>query len=124
MWLERGLETPDASGEITEFLIAPFQTKGADRGEAKSWVDKEYRAKESQEMRRILYVAATRAREELHLFARPSYKLEQGDPVLCEPSRSLLSKAWPALDVGVREQFAAWKAQRHPAEIIPLAARA
>jgi ATP-dependent helicase/nuclease subunit A len=123
-WLERGLETPDASGEITEFLIAPFQTKGADRGEAKSWVDKEYRAKESQEMRRILYVAATRAREELHLFARPSYKLVQGDPVLCEPSQSLLSKAWPALEERVREHFDAWKAQRQPAEITSLAAGA
>ncbi len=123
-WLERGLETPDASPEIAEFLIAPFQTKGADRGEAKSWVDNQYRAKESQEMRRILYVAATRAREELHLFARPAYKFVQGEPVLCEPSQSLLSKAWPALEVRVREQFDAWKAQRQPVEIISLAASA
>jgi ATP-dependent helicase/nuclease subunit A len=121
-WLERGLETPDASGEITEFLIAPFQTKGADGGIAKKWVDREYRAKEAQETRRILYVAATRAREELHLFARPSWKLEQGDPVLCEPSKSLLANAWPALEDEIGAQFDAWKAQPQPAEITSLAA--
>ncbi|UWZ83742.1 UvrD-helicase domain-containing protein [Occallatibacter riparius] len=121
-WLERGLETPEATGEITEFLIAPFQTKGADGGAAKKWVDREYRAKESQEMRRILYVAATRAREELHLFARPSYKWEQDDPVLCEPHESLLSKAWPALEDQVRTQFEAWKSKAQAAQISSLAA--
>jgi ATP-dependent exoDNAse (exonuclease V) beta subunit len=123
-WLERGLETPDASGEITEFLIAPFQTKGTDRSKAKEWVDREHRAKESQETRRILYVAATRAREELHLFARPSYKFEHGDPVLCEPPESLLGKAWPALETRVRAQFDAWLSQRQPAQITSLAASA
>jgi ATP-dependent helicase/nuclease subunit A len=76
-WLERGLAEPDESGEITEFLIAPFQRKGADRGKAKEWVDRVYRERESQETRRILYVAATRAREELHLFARPVCKQER-----------------------------------------------
>ncbi len=75
-WLERGLAEPDESGEITEFLIAPFQRKGNDRGEAKAWVDRVYRERERQETRRILYVAATRAREELHFFARPAYKEE------------------------------------------------
>jgi ATP-dependent exoDNAse (exonuclease V) beta subunit len=123
-WLERGLETPDASGEITEFLIAPFQTKGADGGAAKKWVDREYRAKESQEARRILYVVATRAREELHLFARPPYKREQGDPVLCEPRESLLSKAWPALEDQVRARFDSWKSRPLAAQITSLAANA
>ena len=63
-WLERGLETEDDSGDITEFLVAPLQSKGAERGQCKAWVDRVRRARESQETRRILYVAATRAREE------------------------------------------------------------
>jgi ATP-dependent exoDNAse (exonuclease V) beta subunit len=75
-WLELGLPQPEESGAITEFLVAPFQPKGEDRGSAKQWVDKVYRQREAQEDRRILYVAATRAREELHLFARPAYKVE------------------------------------------------
>ncbi len=34
-WLERGLAQPDDSGEITEFLVAPLQPKGADGGAGK-----------------------------------------------------------------------------------------
>jgi ATP-dependent exoDNAse (exonuclease V) beta subunit len=115
-WLERGLSEPDDSGEITEFLIAPFQRKGEERGSAKAWVDRVYRERESQEARRILYVAATRAREELHLFARPACKEEDGSYTLVEPTGSLLATAWPALEAEVRERFAEWKAARSAAE--------
>ena len=76
-WLERGLAQPDDTGEITEFLIAPFQPKGEDRGKAREWVDRQYRERECQEMRRVFYVAATRAREELHLFTRAEFKAIQ-----------------------------------------------
>jgi len=116
-WLERGIATPDTSGEITEFLIAPLQTKGAERGAAKKWVDRVYRMRESQEDRRILYVAATRAREELHFFARPAYKSEpDGSFSLCQPSSSLLATAWPALEQEVRDRFEDWKAAAQPQE--------
>lgn len=109
-WLERGIASPDDSGEITEFLVAPLQPKGADRGRANEWVDHVIRARETQEMRRILYVAATRAREELHLFARPAYRTDStGELRLCEPSESLLSIAWPALEQDTRAQFETWK---------------
>jgi ATP-dependent exoDNAse (exonuclease V) beta subunit len=116
-WLERGLAEPDKSGEITEFLIAPFQRKGADRGKAKAWVDRVYRERESQETRRILYVAATRAREELHLFARPVFKEENGDFTLVEPANSLLATAWPALEAEVRRRFEEWRAARAASDI-------
>ena len=104
-WLERGLP-PDESAdpldpqhEITEFLVAPLQSKGADKGTAKQWVDRIYRDRESQEIRRILYVAATRAREELHLFAQPAVKQDKtGAWLLSEPKNSLLATAWPALE--------------------------
>ena len=109
-WLERGLAEPDDSGEITEFLIAPFQTKGEERGKAKQWVDRVFRERESQETRRILYVAATRAREELHFFARPAYKVEaNGDLSLADPANSLLTTAWPALEDEVSARFEDWK---------------
>jgi len=109
-WFERGLENPDESGEITEFLIAPFQPKGAERGNAKAWVDQVYRERESQEMRRILYVAATRAREDLHFFARPAYRVEtDGTLNLAEPSNSLLAAAWPGLDEEIHARFEEWR---------------
>jgi ATP-dependent helicase/nuclease subunit A len=111
-WLERGLAGPNESDEITEFLVAPLQTKGADRGQSKAWVDRVYRERESQETRRILYVAATRAREELHFFARPKYKVEaDGSLALVEPNGSLLAAAWPALQEEVRARFEDWRAE-------------
>ncbi len=119
-WLERGLAEPDESGEISEFLIAPFQTKGADRGKAKEWVDAVYREREQQETRRILYVAATRAREELHFFARPVYKTQKdGSLVLAEPSASLLATAWPALRADIKRQFDDWLTARAAAQPEP-----
>jgi ATP-dependent helicase/nuclease subunit A len=107
-WLERGLTEPDETGEVTEFLVAPFQSKGTDRGKAKAWVDRVYRQRELQEMRRILYVAATRAREELHFFARPEYK-DNGDLTLVDPSNSLLATAWPAFAAEIHARFTQWK---------------
>jgi ATP-dependent exoDNAse (exonuclease V) beta subunit len=121
-WLERGVD-PSAepstnaavSSEITEFLVAPLQFKGEDSGQSKAWVDRIYKERESQETRRILYVAATRARDELHLFARLTYKVEQnGDLTLSDPSAGLLATAWPALELEIRAQFDAWKATRQP----------
>jgi ATP-dependent exoDNAse (exonuclease V) beta subunit len=111
-WLERGLAEPAESGEITEFLIAPLQRKREGRGRAKEWVDRVYRERESQETRRILYVAATRAREELHFFARPACKEKDGDLTLVEPVNSLLATAWPALQEEVNARFEEWKTTR------------
>ena len=115
-WLERGItaqddaEEPADTEEITEFLVAPLQSKGAERSSAKAWVDRMYHDREKQEMRRLLYVAATRARDELHLFARPACKQEKdGSWTLREPSDSLLATAWPALEPEIRRRFDEWK---------------
>ena len=114
-WLERGLADSGESDYITEFLVAPMQPKGAERGRAKEWVDRVYSERESQETRRILYVAATRAREELHLFARPAYKREKNDSwSLIEPSNSLLATAWPAVSEEVKARFGDWIATLSP----------
>jgi len=117
-WLERGLPESDPSGAITEFLVAPLQPKGEDRGRAKAWVDRIYRERETQEMRRILYVAATRAREELHFFAKPAFKVDaNGTPLLAEPSGSLLATAWPALEAEVFHRFEAWAKHQNEATV-------
>ncbi|MGH9589581.1 MAG: 3'-5' exonuclease, partial [Terracidiphilus sp.] len=119
-WLERGLAEPDESGEVTEFLVAPLQSKGEDRGKPREWVERVYRQREKQEQRRLLYVAATRAREKLHFFARPSYK-EQSNalPALVEPAGSLLATAWPALQLEIQQRFQGWLAARAAAEPQP-----
>ncbi len=108
-WLERGVLAPEEADEPTELLIAPFQSKGEERGKAKEWVDHVHHERERQEMRRVLYVAATRAREELHFFARPEYKQAADGFELCDPQESLLQTAWPAFEAEIEQQFAAWK---------------
>ena len=114
-WMERGLVDPGEDGDLTEFLIAPVQFKGTDPGKAKTWVERIRTQREAQEMRRILYVAATRAREELHLFARPEYKQERdGTPILVEPSKCLLATAFPAIGDEIRARFETWKSSRQP----------
>jgi ATP-dependent exoDNAse (exonuclease V) beta subunit len=124
-WLERGIASPDESGDITEFLVAPLQPKGAESGKARTWVTRTRRARELQETRRVLYVGATRAREELHLFARPEYKEEpDGSFTLCDPRDSLLATAWPALEADVRQRFDAWKNAPQETEIETIAAGA
>ena len=116
-WLERGLPPEscpvdsESSVAVTEFLIAPFQQKGADSGKAKKWVDRQRHDRELHEASRLLYVAATRAREELHLFARPTYKSSAGIPVeLVHPRESLLKTAWPAWESEIRLKFSEWAA--------------
>lgn len=116
-WLERGLppESCPADSEssvaVTEFLIAPFPQKGADSGKAKKWVDRQRHDRELHEASRLLYVAATRAREELHLFARPTYKSSAGILVeLVHPRESLLKTAWPAWESEIRRKFNEWTA--------------
>jgi ATP-dependent exoDNAse (exonuclease V) beta subunit len=126
-WLERGLTEPGPYGEITEFLIAPFQPKGREKGQAKAWVDKVYRGREKQEMRRLLYVAATRARDELHLFARPAYKSVNGNLEMVEPKDTLLATAWPAVQEEIEAKFAGWRTaslEQGEADVVAIAAAA
>jgi len=125
-WLERGLTTPGSS-EITEFLVAPIQFKGEKAGPAKRWVDGVKGERERQEMRRLLYVASTRAREELHLFARPRYsqgkKAHEGGRMLDAPS-GLLKTAWPAVQEEVEARFATWVQKEEQDAALSLAAAA
>jgi ATP-dependent exoDNAse (exonuclease V) beta subunit len=76
-------------------------------------VDKARRERESQETRRLLYVAATRAREELHLFARPEFKTADDQSLaLVPPTGSLLATAWPGLRDQVQRSFEDWCADQ------------
>jgi len=107
-WMERGVLAPEEADEPTELLIAPFQAKGAERGKAKEWVDRMHHQRERQEMRRVLYVAATRAREELHFFAKAEYKQGADGVELCEPRESLLQTAWPAFVDEIEQRLRVW----------------
>ena len=68
--------------------------KGRDSEALNRWLNRIQRAREDAEYRRLFYVACTRAREELHLFASPE---RRQDGAIRQNAGSLLQAAWPAL---------------------------
>ena len=84
LWEELG------SGE--GLLLAPMQGKGEKPSPLQIWLLHVHATREHAEHRRLLYVAATRAREELHLFG--AVHTGRGGP--WPRKNSLLEAAWPA----------------------------
>jgi ATP-dependent exoDNAse (exonuclease V) beta subunit len=80
--LMRWRELPDRS-----LLLAPIKETGAGDEPAYEYLKRLDREAEDTEATRLLYVAATRAKQRLHLFACPRKTMP--------PKRSLLECAWP-----------------------------
>jgi ATP-dependent exoDNAse (exonuclease V) beta subunit len=77
-------------------LLAPISPKGGDEDSLHRHIGEHRRATHRLELRRLFYVAATRAREELHLFAQLQIAAK-GGPRNAN-SNSLLHAAWPAAE--------------------------
>ncbi len=67
-WLEMPGEAEDHSQDV---LLAPLPEKGETAGSLYSYISGVRRRREQAELKRLVYVAATRARHTLHLFASP-----------------------------------------------------
>jgi ATP-dependent exoDNAse (exonuclease V) beta subunit len=74
-------------------VLAPIAGRGEGSTELNAWLKEMAKAREAAERKRLLYVAFTRAREELHLFASP--KMSAKGKISREHG-SLLATAWPA----------------------------
>lgn len=91
-WLEfDGMHGADNSASV---VLAPIWQKGEDADKLSKWLSSMHRRREAAERKRVFYVAATRAREELHLFAATTITAD-GELAL-PPHGSLLSACWPA----------------------------
>ncbi len=107
-WMER---TRKNSSE-RELLIAPIGTKGAENSATYKWVCNQRSKEEDEELNRLLYVACTRARNELHLFGTVGVKQEDkgetaGTLKMVKPkARSLLATGWPHFEQLFADQFA------------------
>lgn len=87
------LELDPADGEAAHILLAPIGSRGEQTDDLNQWVSRVKRSRENAELRRLLYVACTRAREALHLFAACS---AQKDGTARTPAEgTLLRAAWP-----------------------------
>lgn len=76
-------------------LLAPIAGKGRDSEALNLWLNRIQRSREEAEYRRLFYVACTRAREELHLFASPE---QRQDGAIRHNAGSLLQAAWPVAE--------------------------
>ncbi len=100
-WIETDAEKDPRGNEATQVsvahgILAPIQSKGGDSGRLNQWIQSIYQAREAAERKRLFYVACTRAREQVHLFAAPQTK---ADGSLSAGSRNLLAAAWPAAEM-------------------------
>ena len=76
-------------------LVAPIDARGDDKHPTYRWVQRQRNARFDEEIKRLLYVACTRARRELHLLGTATMTasgLKGGD------SKSLLEIGWPAFE--------------------------
>lgn len=91
-WLETSPE--DLSDDsIAPGILTPISSKGAAAGQLSTWMRSVESTREAAERKRLFYVASTRAREELHLFAAPK-RLKSGE--IKPRAGSLLQAAWSA----------------------------
>jgi ATP-dependent helicase/nuclease subunit A len=86
-------EMDAAADDAAHVVLAPIEGKGEESRELNAWLKGMQRARKAAERRRLFYVACTRAREALHLFAAPDTRK---DGEISRKSGSLLEAAWPA----------------------------
>jgi ATP-dependent helicase/nuclease subunit A len=97
-WLEQTRLVGPAEQEDREFVVAPIGRNGK-QGGIYAWIGKLQSRREDDEARRLLYVAATRARRELHLLGTAVVKVPKNGvhELSAGDKHSLLGIAWPAL---------------------------
>lgn len=81
--------------EAAAIVLAPIAGRGEGSQELNDWLKGIDKTREAAERKRLFYVACTRAREELHLFASPKVNA-QGK--ICSEYGSLLATAWPVAE--------------------------
>ena len=100
-WLERPSDEPGQS----ELMIAPIKEVGSDEdGAIANYLNRVEQDKAAHESQRLLYVAATRAKKQLHL----SFCLklnEKTQEAKTPPSNTLLGLLWPTIKDEVFIEF-------------------
>jgi superfamily I DNA/RNA helicase len=88
-------EIASSDADAAHIVLAPIAERGEGSKELNAWLKDIGKAREAAERKRLFYVACTRAREELHLFASPK-TTAKGE--IFREYGSLLATAWPAAE--------------------------
>ncbi len=89
-WMELPVRDRDGHAQV---LLAPVQERGDEKGSLNRFISSARSRQVRAELKRLFYVAATRARSSVQLFASPALKMN-GD--VSEGADTLLGAAWPA----------------------------
>ena len=88
-------EIHSSEADAAHVVLAPIPGKGEESKELNNWLNSIEKTRDAAERKRLFYVACTRAREELHLFAAPEANAEEP---ISPAYGSLLSAAWHAAE--------------------------
>ncbi len=99
-WMEQAasaVPSPDLHHAAeNSILVAPIKHAAEEKEAIGTWIRSRAAERDCTELKRLLYVGATRARREVHFFARCDRKVAGG---LSQPGRqSLLRTAWPVAE--------------------------
>lgn len=108
--LLRWMERPRAVGQGAELLLAPIEETGAGHDPTYRWLQTLEAEREAFEAVRLLYVAATRAKQRLHLLGDVSVRGELGQSQhIAAPARhTLLHYLWPSVSQQVERALTQW----------------
>lgn len=85
-------ELEESGDNSSPFVLAPIKGKGEGSQALNAWINNIHAQREKAEQKRLFYVASTRAKEELHLFAAAKVNAEgEVNPI----AGSLLHTIWP-----------------------------
>jgi ATP-dependent exoDNAse (exonuclease V) beta subunit len=96
-----------ADSAAESLLLAPLHARDGTQDPLYRWLGVLEAAREQNERRRLLYVAATRAKTSLHLLGSVTVKAQDGVPRLQPPVRTTpLGLLWPAVEPAFASEFA------------------
>jgi ATP-dependent helicase/nuclease subunit A len=88
-------------------VVAPVAGTGDDPNMLYRWLEDLEGEKLAQEKRRLLYVAATRAKRHLHLFGSCALRDDDAGPTIVKPTSSVaLGMLWPVLEAEFEARLA------------------